>query len=204
MGEILVVYVLYSICACGVLVWSTLLDGGRVLGPRMPQDGLEYVAIQEDSFFEPTEQHPSLVIFDMHAAHEASGWGEFISYWLPISAVDLPSVLRWLPPASRVGFCCKNATAQLDTHTKTILLQLGIGTVYFLSGSAVLQGNRWCGPDPHGTGCQSRTTEKNDDSNEAPLMKGAAHEAQARTSSCTTIWASEGEEGPQKLMKAAI
>jgi hypothetical protein len=170
----------------------------------MPQDGLEYVAIQGDSFFEPTEQHPSLVIFDVHAAREASGWGEFISCWLPISAVDLPSVLRWLPPASRVVFCCKNATAQLDTHTKTILWQLGIGTVYFLSGSAVLQGNRCCGPDPHDTGCQSRTAENNDDSTEASLMKGAAHEAQARTSSCTIICTSEGKEKRQKLMKATI
>lgn len=55
MEEILVVYVLYSICACAVLVWSTLLDQGRLLDARMSERGIEYVAISEYSFFEPTE-----------------------------------------------------------------------------------------------------------------------------------------------------
>jgi hypothetical protein len=111
----------------------------------MSRGGLEHVAITDHSLFELAEQ-TSLVIFDVHADRGAGGWSELISYWLPISAADLPRVLKWLPPTSRVVFCCKNATEQLDAHTKTILLQFGIGTVYFLSDRDVFQDSRCCEP----------------------------------------------------------
>ena len=70
-----------------------------------------------------------------------------VSSWLPISSVDLPGVLKWLPPATRVVFCCREATEQLDTSTKTVLLQLGIGTVYFLGDRSVFHGGRWLDPE---------------------------------------------------------
>src|SRR5579862_3714272 len=129
MAEVLMIFVLYAIGASAVLVWSTLLEKGRVFGPQMPRRGIEYFAIPGYTFFEFAEQHPNLVIFDVHAEGSASGGSEFISYWLPISAVDLPGVLKWLPPASTVVFCCKDATEHLDNRTKTILSQLGIGIV---------------------------------------------------------------------------
>jgi hypothetical protein len=132
MEEMLVVLVLYSVWASAVLVWSTLLDEGRILSSQMSRDGFEYVAIPDQSFLELMQQHSNLVIFDVHADRGASGWSELISYWLSISAVDLPRVLKWLPPGSAVVFCCRHAAEQLDTRIKTILLQLGIGTVYFL------------------------------------------------------------------------
>lgn len=137
----LVVLVLYSIWASVVLVWSTLLDEGRMLNPQMSRDGFEYVGIPDHSFLELMEQHPNLVIFDVHADRGASGWSELISYWLPISVVDLPRVLKWLPPQSAVVFCCRHATEQLDTRIKTILLQLGIGTVYFQDGGQTFRPN---------------------------------------------------------------
>jgi hypothetical protein len=87
------------------------------------------------------------VIFDIHADRGVSGQSEFISYWLPISVVDLPGVLKWLPPASSVAFCCKDAAEQLDSRIKTILLQLGIRIVYFLDDSSVVQADRSCAPD---------------------------------------------------------
>ena len=143
MGEILVIYVLYSIYACIVLVWSTLLDEERIVDPQVSWDGVEFVAIRDRSFRERPEQHPNLLIFDVHPNHGVSGWWRFPSNWLPISAVDLPSVMKCLPPGSRVGFCCRAATEDLDPPIKMILLQLGIKTVYFLSASRVTQGNRW-------------------------------------------------------------
>ena len=115
-----------------VLVWSTLLDEGRILSPQKSRDGFEYVAIPNQSFLELMQQHSNLVIFDVHADRRASGWSELIFYRLPISAVDLPRVLKWLPPASTVVFCCRRVAERLDTRIKTILWQLGIETVYFL------------------------------------------------------------------------
>jgi hypothetical protein len=132
MEEMLVVLVLYSIWASAVLVGSTLLDEERMLKPQISRNGFEYVAIPDHSFLELMEQHQNLMIFDLHADRGASGWSELISYWLSLSAVDLPRVLKWLPPASTIVFCCRHAAEQLDTRIKTILLQLGIGTVYFL------------------------------------------------------------------------
>jgi hypothetical protein len=104
MEEMLVVLVLYSVWVSAVLVWSTLLDESRISNPQLSRDGFEYVAIPEQSFLELMQQQSNLVIFDVHAERGASGWSELISYWLPISAVDLPRVLKWLPPASTVVF----------------------------------------------------------------------------------------------------
>jgi hypothetical protein len=141
MEEMLVILVFYSIWASTVLVWSTLLDEGRMFNPQMSRDGFEYVAIPDQSFLELMQQHSNLVIFDVHADRGASGWSELISYWLPISAVDLPRVLKWLPPASTVVFCCRRVAERLGTRIKTILLQLGIGTVYFLDDGQTFRPN---------------------------------------------------------------
>jgi len=52
MGQILIICVFYSICAAGVLVWSTLLGERRELRPQMSRAGIEYVAIPDPSFFD--------------------------------------------------------------------------------------------------------------------------------------------------------
>lgn len=139
MGEILILIVFYSICASAVLVWSTLLEERRVSRPQLPPGGIEYVAIPDQVLFTWAERCPSLVIFDVHADHGLSRWYESISHCLPISPCELSGVLKWLPPASRVVLCCKDATDQLGPQAKTILLQLGIGTVYFLNDTPVFQ-----------------------------------------------------------------
>jgi hypothetical protein len=141
MEEMLVVLVLYSIWASAVLVWSTLLDEARMLNHQMSRGGVEYVAIPDHSFLELMERHQHLMIFDLHADPRASGWSELISYWLALSVVDLPRVLKWLPPRSTVVFCCRHAAEQLDTRINTILLQLGIGTVYFLDDGQTFRPN---------------------------------------------------------------
>jgi hypothetical protein len=141
MEEMLVILVLYSIWASAVLVGSTLLDEERMLSPQMSCGGFEYLAIPDHSFLELMEQHQNLIIFDLHADRGASGWSELISYWLSISAVNLPRVLKWLPPASTVVFCCKHAAEQLDTRIKTILLHLGIERVYFLDDGQTFRPN---------------------------------------------------------------
>jgi hypothetical protein len=144
MAQILIILVFYSICASTVLVWSTLLHEGYRLSSQISRKWIDYVAIPDHFLFEWLEQCPGIVIFDVHAGRGDRGWRQFVSHWLTISAIDLPTVLKWLPPASTVVFCCKDATEQIDTRTKTILLELGIGTVYFLDDSRVLQANSCC------------------------------------------------------------
>lgn len=147
MGQVLILLVFYSVCAAVVLIWTTLLDAGRVWNAEMPSSGIQFVPLPECSLFELAEQDPSLVIFDVHANRKTSGRLKFISHWLPISAGQLPIMLKLLPPGSRVVLCCKDAIEQIDTHTKRILLQLGIKTVYFVSDYDVMYGNRWFDPE---------------------------------------------------------
>jgi len=142
MGQFLILFVLYAICASAVLVWSTLLDKRRVLRSPASRCEIEYVAIPQQSLLELAEKFPNLVIFDLHGHRVASGRSEVISCWLPISAVDLPSILKWLPPASRVVFCCRDATEQIDTQSEAILLQLETGSLYFLDDSLPHEANR--------------------------------------------------------------
>jgi hypothetical protein len=168
MGQILILFVFYAICASAVLVWSTLLDDRRALRSQMSLRRIEYVAIPDHSFFELAEQHPNLVIFDVHSDRGVNGWSEFISYWLPISALNLPGVLKWLPPASIVVLCCKDAAEQLDARTNTILLQVGIGTVYFLDDSSVVQADRSCAS--HVTARAPNRELHNGDGSGAPLV----------------------------------
>jgi hypothetical protein len=143
MGEILILVVFYSVCASAVLVWSTLLGERRVFRPQIPPGGIEieYVAIPDHLLFTWAERCPGLVIFDVHADHGVSRWYESTSYYLPISPCELPGVLKWLPPASRVVLCCKDATDQFAPQAQTMLLQLGIGTVYFLNDTPGFEAN---------------------------------------------------------------
>jgi len=141
MGQILILIVFYSVCASAVLVGSTLLDERRMFCPPRAPGGIKCVAIPDHLLLTWAEQCPSLVIFDMHVDHGFSRWSESISYCLPIPPCELSSVLKWLPPASRVVLCCKDAAEQLAPQDKTILLQLGIGTVYFLSDSPLFEEN---------------------------------------------------------------
>ena len=144
MAQILIILVFYSICASTVLVWSTLSHKEYGLSPQKSRKWIDYVAIPDHLLFEWLELWPGIMIFDVHAGRGYREWSQFVSHWLPISAIDVPTVLRWLPPASTVVFCCKDATEQIDTRTKTILLELGIETVYFLDDRRILQANSSC------------------------------------------------------------
>lgn len=146
MAHILIIFVFYCICESAFLVWSTLLDKGHMLRPQASWCGIEYVAIPKQVLFEWNEQSSNLVIFDLHPDRAGSKSSEF-SCWLRISPADLANVLKWLPPTSRVVFCCRDATEHLNTRTKTILLQLGIETVYFLEESLVVRPNSRSAPE---------------------------------------------------------
>jgi hypothetical protein len=138
MGQVLILFAFYAICASAVLVGSTLLER-RDLGfqPRC-------VAISDYLLVEWAARVPDLVILDVHLDRGIDGWNELVCYWLATSPEDLPSLLKWLPPASIVVFCCREATMLLDARSKTSLDQAGIGTIYFLEDSAVFQANHRC------------------------------------------------------------
>jgi hypothetical protein len=106
------------------------------------------------------------------ATHHGAGMETPSSRSRPvIDAVGITApgyIVRAVPPvtgicagASRVVFCCKNATEQLDTRIKTNLLQLGIAVVYFLDHGQTLRPNHSdlaVTADPAGSRSQKRTS----------------------------------------------
>ena len=142
MRELLIIYVVYSMCAIAALVWSTL-NQRRGWDLQTCRDEVKYVAISDYFLLEWAASVPGLVILDVHLDRGIGGWEELASYWLPTSLTDLPSLLEWLPPASMVVLCCRAATKEFDTQSKIALMQAGIGTIYFLDESPVFQTNHY-------------------------------------------------------------
>jgi hypothetical protein len=99
------IYIMYSVWACGALVWSTLLGSGCGLGFGARRERIEYLPVSEELLFEWMAEYQNLVIFDVHVHREIGGRPEVRpSCRIPVSIVDLPGLLRWLPPASRIVF----------------------------------------------------------------------------------------------------
>jgi hypothetical protein len=140
MRELLIIYVVYCICASAALVGSTLLDKGRGLAEQQSQRRIKYVPISDFLLLRWAAHDPNFVIFDVPGDRGTPERDEFESYWLPTAINDLPNLVKWVPHASRVVLCCRDATKQLDGQTETTLARLGIGTVYFLDDRRLLQG----------------------------------------------------------------
>jgi len=147
MGQPLVLLVFYAVFASVVLVWCTLRATGVNSGHQVPPLMVRRVAISDYILLEWSEEVPDLVILDIHLDRGIGGWDELAAHWLPIQRTDLPSLLKWLPPASMVVFCCRESAEQLDTRSEAALVQAGIGTIYFLDDSPVFQSHHCCDPD---------------------------------------------------------
>jgi len=144
MMDLLTICVPYSMFACIALVWSTLLAPERGFDREPKSSRMRSVAISDYLLWEWAAEHSHLFIFDIHLDRGIGEWDELASFWLPISLTDLPSMLKSLPPASLVVFCCRGAATLLDIRSKTALAQAGIGTIYFLDDSPVFQTNHGC------------------------------------------------------------
>jgi hypothetical protein len=151
MGQVLILFVFYAICASAVLVWSTLREEGVDLNHQVPRPMVRRVAISDYLLLQWSEEVPDLVILDIHLDRGIGGWDELASHWLAVRLTNLPNLLKWLPAESMVVFCCREATEQLDTRSEIALVQAGIGTIYFLDESPIIQANLCCDRDSTGS-----------------------------------------------------
>lgn len=124
--------VVYSVFASAVLVGCTLLDRWHRPQTLGLSRSIECVAISECLLLEWTRKCSNIVIFDLHAQPRSRPRAEFADCYLPIAIEDLRGILRWLPPGTRVIFCCRCAAEHWSFRTESELLRLGIGIVYFL------------------------------------------------------------------------
>ena len=134
-----ILLVLYSICTASVVVWSTLLEDPSGSRWARPRGGIEFAAISCRALFKRAPRTPNLVVFDLHLARGIGASAHLTSGWLPVAESDLPCLLPWLPPASEVVFCCREAALRLGPEAKAVLAERGIRTVYFLDESHTLE-----------------------------------------------------------------
>ena len=155
-------FIVYAVWASAVIIGSTFLDEDprRRPGGQTLRCGVEYVAIPSLVLREWAAFYPNLLVFDFHLGHERSGRHEGISGWLTISMSNLPSLLKWLPPKSVLVVCCREVIECFDAQIEEILLQLGVGIVYFLDESAGSTLNHCSKEEPALSGGRRRMRER--------------------------------------------
>lgn len=169
--------VVYSVFASAVLVVCTLLNRRRQAEPLGLARSLEYVPISESVLLGWARKCSNLVIFDLHAwdLHprlSSKAREEFAACYLPISVEDLPGILRWLPPRTRVMFFCRCAAEHWDFRTESELLRLGIETVYFLDDQRPLPEEVNSGMDRFTNNSEQRNVHENHGSGSSCLHDG--------------------------------
>lgn len=142
MEKLLIAYACYSIFASASLIWSSLLAKSRDVQSNSSRPTVAYVPIPDYLVSEWTACYQNLILFDLHADHGINDCDECAPYRLTITTGDLPDLLRWLPSASRIVFCCRHATENFDNRIETAFLQLGIETIYFLDESPIVQAHQ--------------------------------------------------------------
>jgi hypothetical protein len=129
--------IVYTACASAVLIWSTLPQYPHSNAPPQASKGrIEYVVIPHSFLGGWAQSYPNLVIFDLQARAPGDESLENIAGWLPVSASELPGLLKWLPPESRVVFSAAGAIRRLDSEIEDVLLQSNIETVFFCEETA--------------------------------------------------------------------
>jgi hypothetical protein len=133
--------ILYAICASAVLIFSTLPQERPApkSGPRAPKRGITYVVIPRFLFNEWAHCYPNLVIFDLQTHHERNTRCESIPESLQVSLVDLPGLLKWLPPESTVVVSGGAAMERLDAKSESTLFRLGIDVIFLLDRSVTFR-----------------------------------------------------------------
>ena len=129
------VLIVYAICASALVVWSTSRRNDD-LRHRCTHPGqksrINYVAIPDLLLHEWAKCYPDLVVFDLCTDIERNVRHEDTPGSLTVSKGDLPNLLKWLPPESRVIFSRGDGMERFDAQTESTLLQLGIEAIYFV------------------------------------------------------------------------
>jgi rhodanese-related sulfurtransferase len=128
----------WSVFACTVLIWNSLLDNDRDLLPRAP-DGtskprLDYIVISPAWLSEWEGQQSNLIVIDLRAKTDRGRDPDAISGALSIPLGLLAIQLCWIPPGTRLVFYEQDRVDHFDRAVEDTLLGAGIHAVYPLGG----------------------------------------------------------------------
>jgi hypothetical protein len=113
--------IVYAIYILAVLIWCA---------SRMTK--LRYVKISSDLLNRWAISCQSLIVIDLRTKTMRQSHHEAAPGALNVSMIELPSLLRWIPPLTAVVFCCEGEIHGFDAEIEALLFRAEINAVYLL------------------------------------------------------------------------
>jgi rhodanese-related sulfurtransferase len=146
----------WSVFACGVLIWNSVLDNDDDPSPRV-RDGaskprLDYIVISPALLSEWQAHQSNLIIIDLRARADSGRDRDAIPGALIVPRGALATVLGWIPAGTRLVFYERGRVDHFDPTVEATLLGAGINAVYLLDGGI----DAWHAQVSTGTGLRGR------------------------------------------------
>lgn len=74
----------------------------------------------------------NLLVIHLQSKPEPRADNEAIPSILDVSRVELPNLLRWMPPHTTLVFCCAGQFPRFDAKIEELLFRAEISPIYFL------------------------------------------------------------------------
>lgn len=116
-----------ALIVIGVYVLTMLIWSATQMG------SLRYQAISFDQLNRWMISCDNLMVIHLQAKPEPRADNETIASILDVSTIELPSLLRWMPPHTTLVFYCPGQFQRFDARIEELLFRAEINPVYFLS-----------------------------------------------------------------------
>jgi hypothetical protein len=113
--------IIYAIYVLATLVWCA----SRIMS-------LRYVPISADTLNQWSASRENLIVIRLHSKSMRRVDRETVPGMLDVSPLELPGLLRWIPPQSSLVFCGQPQIVRFDANIEELLFRAKINPVYFL------------------------------------------------------------------------
>lgn len=117
-----VALLIYAIYVLAMLFWCA----SRMLS-------LRYVSISTETLNQWSASRNNLIVIHLRTKTIPSPEAEIVPGVLEVSAAELPSLLRWIPPQSSLVFCGPRKMLRFDSKIEELLFRAKINPVYFVA-----------------------------------------------------------------------
>lgn len=93
---------------------------------------LRYVPITAETLHEWSTSRENLIVIHLSAKSSYRADPKTIPGVLEVSTLELPTLLRWIPPESSLVFCGQPEIQRFDSNIEEMLFRAKINPVYFL------------------------------------------------------------------------
>lgn len=117
------VFLVYLVYAVVVLIWSSLNE---------PWLGLRHLVVSAAVLKEGAFLGTTPIVIELRPARPSLPTVASIPGSLVVSRAEFSSLVRWAPPGATLVLCERGEGRHLDWNVEQVLLELGIGVVYWL------------------------------------------------------------------------